>query len=1194
MKKFYLQVRYGCVYALLFSLLFSISNNSNGQQIWQPEGLCVVGDISASAWTFPPPANSPLGSEFQVSGGGVKLRATGVRRWHSSYQSTVASGTQDFLFVSNGFSNKWGGANIVFNTLQASVFGSGSNNSMTTVNGKWYSFNWRDNGYQNTDAVYMETDNAPVTVSSTSQAPLAANVTPADPVVVTVNTNLSLSPQENVYIRYTTNSYSTSTLVQATMVGNSGTATIPAQVDGTTVQYYAMTSTASIAQIGTNYDMFTINSGGGSSYTSTALPPVMVSFRVDMANEVVSGSGVHIAGSFNSFNPASTQLTLISGTIYGITIPLAQNSTIQYKFINGNSWGQDESVPGACNVGGNREFTIADQNVTIPLHCYASCVACVPKVNVKFSVNMSGLTVDGAGVHLAGDFGSAYPVWNPGGILLTNEGGGIYSTTLQLIPGNYYSYKYVNGDAWGKDEGVPGGCNVSGNRQVYASPGGLNIPVHCFGTCNNCVAVTFRVNMTGQTIGGGGVHVAGSFQGWNPASTALNFVGGGIYETTVNMDLGQSFQYKFVNGNAWGQDEGVPGVCQSGGNRFGSVGSSNKVLPTVCYTRCIDCDATSVWTGQNDGNFNNGNNWTAGVAPSGCNINVRIKSGVTQPTLNGTASARSLSFENGASLNIASGQLNVCENIVGGGFNSVQITGSGKVVLNGTTAQTISGLLTVPSLEVNNSAGVSLNSGSTLRITNTMKLFNGTFNAALGNLKFISTPTSEARLLKTEAGASLVGPVSFQKHLPGIAPGKGAWFFVGSPVGGTQLNEFAQGGNTFAPATYEASNYNPASLYVYSQTSSAIDNNFGWAKASAGSDVLAAGRGIRVWAKENFLNERGYYNFQGAVNSGSVNFPISYCPGGCSYPDGGATNGWNLLANPYPCPIDWNVGAGWTKTGIAGNAIYVWNADQEKYSTYDGSVGTFGGTKNIATGQSFFVQALNGGAALQVNEDAKIDTYYSGMRSAVSEIAGIRIEVASNNQTDDVWLDLGADRLNVAVSKFTNPGLNLSLVGPAKSYAIAGKNTVENGNVIPLGLKGTLGVGSLRLVKSGELADYQVYLKDDFNGTLTELSASETNVPFSASTIDNNRFSLVVNPVVLSTGSKIGKAVLKTWPNPVKNQLFVEKSTAPQTYSIFEITGKKLSSGVLDAGQQVISTDELPVGQYILQVGESTGKFVKY
>lgn len=87
---------------------------------------------------------------------------------------------------------------------------------------------------------------------------------------------------------------------------------------------------------------------------------------------------------------------------------------------------------------------------------FASCNQCIPKVPVKFSVNMSGLTIDGAGVHLAGGFGSSYPSWNPGGIQLTHQGGGIYSTTLMLIPNASYSYKYVNGNSWGNEDGVPG------------------------------------------------------------------------------------------------------------------------------------------------------------------------------------------------------------------------------------------------------------------------------------------------------------------------------------------------------------------------------------------------------------------------------------------------------------------------------------------------------------------------------------------------------------------------------------------------------------------------------------------------------------------------------------------------------------------------------------------------------------------
>ena len=58
--------------------------------------------------------------------------------------------------------------------------------------------------------------------------------------------------------------------------------------------------------------------------------------------------------------------------------------------------------------------------------------------------------------------------------------------------------------------------------------------------------------MSGETVSANGVHVAGSFQGWNPGSTELlDPDGDKIYEGEVIANNG-NYQYKFVNGNAWG------------------------------------------------------------------------------------------------------------------------------------------------------------------------------------------------------------------------------------------------------------------------------------------------------------------------------------------------------------------------------------------------------------------------------------------------------------------------------------------------------------------------------------------------------------------------------------------------------------------------------------------------------------------
>lgn len=99
-----------------------------------------------------------------------------------------------------------------------------------------------------------------------------------------------------------------------------------------------------------------------------------------------------------------------------------------------------------------------------------------------------------------------------------------------------------------------------------------------------------------MVISTSGVHLAGDFQGWDPGSTLMTDLGGGIYAITLDIPAG-IHQFKFVNGNAWGVDEIVPvscGVDDGGGifNRFINV-ASDMVLPAVCYGQCNLCAPAS-------------------------------------------------------------------------------------------------------------------------------------------------------------------------------------------------------------------------------------------------------------------------------------------------------------------------------------------------------------------------------------------------------------------------------------------------------------------------------------------------------------------------------------------------------------------------------------------------------------------------
>jgi hypothetical protein len=105
------------------------------------------------------------------------------------------------------------------------------------------------------------------------------------------------------------------------------------------------------------------------------------------------------------------------------------------------------------------------------------------------------------------------------------------------------------------------------------------------------VSVTFQVDMSRETVSPNGIHIAGSFQGWNPSATPMVSQGNGIYTYTATVDANTTYEYKFINGNQWGPgfDEAVPAACAQNNNRFVVVDTAAITTPMVCFGRCEAC-----------------------------------------------------------------------------------------------------------------------------------------------------------------------------------------------------------------------------------------------------------------------------------------------------------------------------------------------------------------------------------------------------------------------------------------------------------------------------------------------------------------------------------------------------------------------------------------------------------------------------
>lgn len=252
-----------------------------------------------------------------------------------------------------------------------------------------------------------------------------------------------------------------------------------------------------------------------------------VKFQVDMTGQTVGQNGVHVAGDFQeaagaggNWQPGATALTNGgSGNIYSVIVDIPANTYYRFKFINGNDWPQVESVP-AINQKGhpingqsddNRWFFIdstANDTTVIPAILFGGS-APAGKFAVRIAVDMQKeLSIDSTGVHIAGTV--VEPNWTPAANAMANlfPNNKIYEIITYVSAGTY-AYKFVNGNAWGKDESVPSACNVGNNREVVVGTADIVTPLVCYASCIACptapiptYSLMFQVDMSNSDCEG--------------------------------------------------------------------------------------------------------------------------------------------------------------------------------------------------------------------------------------------------------------------------------------------------------------------------------------------------------------------------------------------------------------------------------------------------------------------------------------------------------------------------------------------------------------------------------------------------------------------------------------------------------------------------------------------------------------------
>lgn len=356
---------------------------------------------------------------------------------------------------------------------------------------------------------------------------------------------------------------------------------------------------------------------------------------------------------------------------------------------------------------------------------------------------------------------------------------------------------------------------------------------------------------------------------------------------------------------------------------FGALLSSEIFSQTEC-----------VWSGSSGSDWFDETNWSNNIVPGELDQAV-ITDTTNQPVLSDYAIVGNIIINADASLNLNGNTLEVKGNWTNHGS---LIHAEGLVLFNGTNNQTISGNQGFYILEIDNADSVKIISGSTF-IEEELIITNGVF-LTNDSLTLVSNQNGTASVAPITTG-TLLGDVVVQRYVSDSVAG---WRFLSSAVSNASLAQLNDDCWTagYSGSTYPSSSF--VSVYYYDETDSGTAD-VGYVMPGSSADVLSPGKGFMVYIDSTSLIST--IDFKGELNVGEIDVPVTY-----TLTDT-ISDGWNLVGNPYASTINWD-DTSITKTNLY-NAIYVWNPETGVYTSYVDGIGANGGSRYIASGQSFYV-----------------------------------------------------------------------------------------------------------------------------------------------------------------------------------------------------------------------------------------------
>ncbi len=592
---------------------------------------------------------------------------------------------------------------------------------------------------------------------------------------------------------------------------------------------------------------------------------------------------------------------------------------------------------------------------------------------------------------------------------------------------------FANNTASSNGGAVFTGANTSIRNSVFygnsATLQGGAIQSNTNATISNCIIY----NNTAPT--GAGIHVAsgtpvveysnvqGGFTGTGNINANPNFVNENDLDGADNIwgtaDDGLQLQPNSPSINS-GNNTGASATDLAGNTRI-----QNTTIDMGAYEKGIN-----QWTGAFSTAWETTGNWSNNVLPTNSE-EAYIVPTANQPIVT-TGQALNVSLASGATLTI-SGTLS-CAGAIHN-LGTIHAT-TGTLVLNGVSLQTLWGGVfsnnTLANLTINNAAGVLLT--DTLKITDAVNPQLGTLNTA-NKLVLVSNLSFNGKILAIQPTADVAGNVTIQRYMIGGVVTQRGWRSMSSPISNfnyTQLvDDILVSGPGGATNGFDH-NGTPSSIIHYQESTTGTR---GWKDIANITATQDAGKGSMVFFRGDRTQTGSLLNFNtvpnnvtmafyGNINKGNIaTLPLSYTNTGFAVNDG-----WNLMGNPYPCPI--NYGA-INKTSNVSNSFWVLNPVTGNYVNQTAS-------ENIAISQGFFVQVNDLAQSMSFEEVDKVNTSPTQYFKTVVNPFAIKM-YSDSIRYDVAWLSFENTAsknyvFNQDAMKFTNNLINLSFITPDSQH----------------------------------------------------------------------------------------------------------------------------------------------------------------